>query len=153
MKQIHTLVNTLEWFQQAVPEPDKQNMSTQLGVHFEEISEMLSTIEISDDESGSAILLHATMSMVHLANYLKKNQVNLVLNTPVLFLDSLCDQIVTATGVGHMFNMEIIEALDEVNASNFSKFVDGIPIFDANQKVIKGPDYHKPNLEPFVPKE
>ena len=42
--------------------------------------------------------------------------------------------------------------MDEVNDSNFSKFEDGQPIFDANRKIIKGSGYRKPNLEPFLKK-
>ena len=68
-------------------------------------------------------------------------------------LDSLADQLVTGVGVAHMLRMDIIGALNEVNLSNFSKFVDGIPQFDANRKIIKGPDYFKPNLELFLFKE
>jgi hypothetical protein len=39
----------------------------------------------------------------------------------------------------------------EVNASNWSKFVDGHPLFDTNQKIQKGPDYVKARLEPYLP--
>jgi hypothetical protein len=45
----------------------------------------------------------------------------------------------------------MVEAMDEVNASNWSKFVDGQPIVDANQKIAKGPGYFKANLSAFVP--
>jgi len=62
-------------------------------------------------------------------------------------LDALCDQIVTATGVGHMMNMKLPLALEEVNASNYSKFVNGEPIFNENKKIMKGPSYFKPSLE------
>lgn len=71
-------------------------------------------------------------------------------NQLVAVLDSLCDQIVTATGVGTFLGMNIPGAMDEVNRSNYSKFVDGQPIFDENRKVKKGPKYTKPVLIPFV---
>lgn len=65
-------------------------------------------------------------------------------------LDALCDQIVTATGVGTFLGMNVPGAMDEVNRSNYSKFVDGQPIFNENRKVMKGPNYTKPDLTPFV---
>ena len=65
-------------------------------------------------------------------------------------LDALCDQIVTATGIGTFFGMNVPGALSEVNRSNFSKFVNGEPVFNENQKVMKGPGYTPPELSPFI---
>lgn len=65
-------------------------------------------------------------------------------------LDALCDQIVTATGIGTFLGMNVPGALSEVNRSNYSKFVNGNPIFNENQKVMKGPDYTPPALTPFI---
>lgn len=64
-------------------------------------------------------------------------------------LDSLADQIVTATGVGTFLGMNVPGALAEVNRSNYSKFEDGEPIFNENKKVMKGKDYTPPDLTPF----
>jgi predicted HAD superfamily Cof-like phosphohydrolase len=65
-------------------------------------------------------------------------------------LDSLADQIVTAIGVAHMFGFDISGALAEVNRSNFSKFEDGKPVFDANGKITKGKNYTPPELTPYI---
>lgn len=65
-------------------------------------------------------------------------------------LDALCDQIVTATGIGTFLGMNVPGALSEVNRSNYSKFVNGEPIFNENQKVMKGPDYIPPALTLFI---
>lgn len=65
-------------------------------------------------------------------------------------LDALCDQIVTAVGVAHMFGMNIEGALTEVNRSNWSKFVNEAPVFDENGKIAKGPDYTPPDLTEFL---
>ena len=43
--------------------------------------------------------------------------------------------------------MSIVEAVGRVNKSNWSKFVNGKPIFDENGKIAKGPDYVKCDLE------
>jgi hypothetical protein len=62
--------------------------------------------------------------------------------------DSVADQIVTAVGVGHCANMNTTGAVTRVNASNWSKFdVNGTPFFDQNGKILKGPNYHAPDLE------
>ena len=73
----------------------------------------------------------------------------LVVNGGKELLDALCDQIVTAVGVAHMFGMNIEGAMDEVNRSNFSKFVDGKPVFNEHGKIIKGPNYTPPDLTGF----
>jgi len=65
-------------------------------------------------------------------------------------LDSLCDQIVTAVGVGYMMGFDMQGALNEVIRSNDSKMVNGKFEFDANGKIMKGKDYFKPDLTPFV---
>lgn len=65
-------------------------------------------------------------------------------------LDALADQIVTATGIGTFLGMNVPGALSEVNRSNYSKFVNGEPVFNENQKVMKGPDYTPPELSPFI---
>lgn len=69
---------------------------------------------------------------------------------PERLLDALVDQIVTAVGVGHMMGMDVLGALAEVNRSNFSKFEDGKPVFDANGKITKGKHYTPPQLDKFI---
>jgi hypothetical protein len=50
-----------------------------------------------------------------------------------------------------MVGMDPVGGLEAVNISNYSKFGDdGEPIFDANRKVIKGPNYVAVDLEPYV---
>ena len=65
-------------------------------------------------------------------------------------LDSLADQIVTATGVGVFLGMNVPGALDEVNRSNYSKFENGEPVFNENKKVMKGKGYTPPDLSKFI---
>ena len=48
-----------------------------------------------------------------------------------------------------MLKLPILDALHEVNRSNWSKFVDGNPVFDENMKIVKGPNYFKPDLSKF----
>ena len=142
--------NIFNWFKKAVPEPNNKNIHTQLGVHFEEVAEML--LALSGDDDQTEVLLHnAYLANYLLANHLKNSvgALNLDMSNQarVELLDALCDQIVTATGVGYMLGMNLPMALEEVNASNYSKFVNGEPIFNENKKIMKGPNYFKPSLE------
>ena len=142
--------NIFNWFKKAVPEPNNKNIHTQLGVHFEEVAEML--LALSGDDDQTEVLLHNAYLANHLlAEHLKNNvgalNLDMTTESKVELLDALCDQIVTATGVGYMLGMNLPMALEEVNASNYSKFVNGEPILNENKKIMKGPNYFKPSLE------
>lgn len=141
-----------KWFELAIPKPTKDNQRVQLGVHLEECSEMLETITESSYEDRYRIKVDAaTATVSSLATTMKKNSdFALEIRNRKELLDSLCDQIVTAIGVGHMYGFDIIGALQEVNASNFSKFVDSKPLFDENGKIKKSSFYTPPNLTPFL---
>jgi predicted HAD superfamily Cof-like phosphohydrolase len=146
---INVLARTKEWFELAIPKPTKDNQRVQCGVHTEEVVEMLESLV--DDNSTDGLLINAKRALHLLAERLKKDA-TLTVSTRDRqeLLDSLCDQIVTATGVAHMYGFDIINALAEVNRSNFSKFVDGVPVFNENGKITKGKDYTKPVLSSFV---
>lgn len=150
MPEKNTLAKTFNWFQRAVPTPTVKNFTTQLGVHLEEVAEGLDACHGTTQEAES-LLRQAVNALENLGNHLKNNAGSVAVTDPVEFLDSLCDQLVTATGTGYMLGNRVVEALDEVNRSNFSKFdEEGNPIFNENGKIIKGPSYSKPELESFV---
>jgi hypothetical protein len=142
MSNENTVTSILNWFEAALPSPTEKNMAVQLGVHFEEVAEMLTSLGFGYE----ALVLDS------LAESLKGPTPPSLDNVDRKeMLDSLCDQIVTATGVAHMFRMRIVSALTEVNESNWSKFDEnGQPIFNENGKIMKGENYFKPNLAPFV---
>lgn len=143
-----TIKKTKNWFEVATPNPTEDNKKIQLGVHAEEFKEMLDTIEVLEYPE---LVTRAKTAVHELAEQLKKNkQLTLVVKDPDGFLDAICDQLVTATGCGHMYGHDVAGALDEVNRSNFSKFVDGKPVFNEHGKISKGPEYSKPNIKPFV---
>lgn len=148
------LRNTLHWFEKAVPSPTRQNFNTQLGVHFEEIGELLDEVS-PQTKLGENLVDTANKAVKDLAHWLKKNSNGVVIlpENRKAFLDALCDQAVTLTGTGYMIGMDIGAALDhQVNPSNFSKFDEdtGEPFFDENMKVMKGPAYIKADLSSFV---
>jgi len=132
--------DTKRWFEAAVPTPTPQNVSVQIGCHMEEFAEMLTAL--GETTLAGAVDRVADMykSAIYASPAIDRREL----------LDALADQIVTAVGIGHMLNMDIVGALGEVNRSNFSKFVDGKPVFKANGKVDKGSEYTPPDLTPFV---
>lgn len=131
-----------------MPNPTSKNISTQIGCHLEEVAEMLNAITSKNPERASQIdALRAAID--HIGNLLKKDN-NIVIKDSVELLDSLADQIVTATGVGTFLGMNVPGALAEVNRSNYSKFEDGEPVFNENKKVMKGKDYTPPDLTPYI---
>lgn len=69
---------------------------------------------------------------------------------PVPTLDALCDLIVTCVGLAYMMGYDLHAALEVVNASNWSKFEDGQPVFDEQGKIKKGKNYRAPSLEAFT---
>lgn len=150
------LANTKIWFSRVRPEPNDQHFHSQLGCHFEEIVEMIDELEPADPQGIMGLILFETRKAVHnLADALKAaakggSEPVLVTNR-AKFLDSICDQIVTGTGVAHTLNMDIVNGMIAVNLSNYSKFGDdGQPIYDENMKMTKGPNYVQADLAPYV---
>lgn len=146
------LDKTLAWFETALPHPTDKNRHTQLGVHFEEVGEMLEAISSKETET-IYLLVEAQEALKKLSAHLKQKERVIFIKpeAQVDFLDSICDQMVTLTGTAYTFHLNILGGLEEVNSSNWSKFVDGKPIFNENMKIQKGPAYFKANLSRFVP--
>ena len=65
--------------------------------------------------------------------------------------DALTDILYVTYGAGHAFGINLDKCFEEVQKSNMSKLgKDGKPIFNDSGKVMKGPDYFKPNLSKFI---
>ena len=65
--------------------------------------------------------------------------------------DALTDILYVTYGAGHAFGINLEKCFEEVQNSNMSKLgPDGKPIYNEQGKVMKGPDYFKPNLNKFV---
>ena len=66
-------------------------------------------------------------------------------------IDALTDILYVTYGAGHAFGVDLDKCFEEVQNSNMSKLgKDGKPIFNENGKVMKGPNYFKPNLSQFL---
>ena len=65
--------------------------------------------------------------------------------------DALTDILYVTYGAGHAFGINLDKCFEEVQNSNMSKLdVDGKPIYNDAGKVMKGPNYFKPDLSKFV---
>ena len=65
--------------------------------------------------------------------------------------DALTDILYVAYGAGHAFGINLDKCFDEVQNSNMSKLSEnGEPIYNESGKVMKGPNYFKPDLTKFV---
>lgn len=132
------------WHKRARPEPTDADFNVQLGCHFEEIEEMMTTIVTDDEEVWQEV-----RSQIYvLSKLLKLGELKARVDDRKEFLDSIADQVVTGIGAAHCAGMKGAAACDRVNTSNWSKFDEnGQPIRDANGKIAKGPNYKKPELD------
>mgnify|MGYP006228940069 CR=1 FL=1 len=65
--------------------------------------------------------------------------------------DALTDILYVTYGAGHAFGINLDECFVEVQNSNMSKLdSNGKPIYNEFGKVMKGPNYFKPNLKKFL---
>ena len=65
--------------------------------------------------------------------------------------DALTDILYVTYGAGHAFGINLDKCFNEVQNSNMSKLdSNGKPIFNSDGKVMKGPNYFKPDLKKFV---
>ena len=65
--------------------------------------------------------------------------------------DALTDILYVTYGTGHALGIDLDKCFDEVQNSNMSKLgADGKPIYNESGKVMKGPDYFKPDLSKFL---
>ena len=65
--------------------------------------------------------------------------------------DALTDILYVTYGAGHAFGIDLDKCFDEVQNSNMSKLgKDGKPIYNEAGKVMKGPNYFKPDLSKYL---
>ena len=65
--------------------------------------------------------------------------------------DALTDILYVTYGAGHAFGIDLDKCFKEVQDSNMSKLgSDGKPIYNEKGKVMKGPNYFKPDLGKYV---
>ncbi len=128
------------WHSRARPTPDAAQFNVQLGCHLEEIVEMLGTFTLT---RGDGSMYDALEIFSWVAEGLKANEISATITDRKGFLDAIADQVVTGVGAAYCAGMNAPEAVRRVDSSNWSKFVDGQPVFDENGKIAK-PATYKP---------
>lgn len=142
---------TAAWLKACGKVPGPAALSVQIGVHFEEIVELLECIELDSREDGNT--LNCLIDDLRtLATSIKKAtiQASIKPGKEVAALDALCDTEVTGNGIAYLAGFDKNGADKEVLASNESKLVDGKPVLLPGGKISKGPNYKPPELEKFV---
>ena len=145
------------WFNKAKPEPTIRDCEIQIGVHLEEIAEMLEVLEkLARTNKTRKLFSDARQAMGNVAVATKNSPLTIDLalldkEAEIQLLDSIVDQAVTGIGICTFLNQDYEGALEEVTCSNWSKFTkEGKPIFLENGKIGKSANYVKPNLKPFL---
>jgi len=65
--------------------------------------------------------------------------------------DALTDILYVTYGAGHAFGIDLDKCFEEVQNSNMSKLDEnGKPIYNDSGKVMKGPNYFKPDLSKYL---
>ena len=138
------------WHKRARPEPTERDFNVQLGCHFEEIAEMMITLDSADAVTRNKMSMLAYQIM-SLAEGMKRGVYVVDITNRKEFLDAICDQVVTAVGSAYCAGMDVVKAVGIVSTSNWSKYGDdGQPFFDENGKIKKGPSYTPPHLDECV---
>lgn len=147
-------LDIIEWFQRAKEFPTKDDLLVQIGCHYEEMGEFADAADtIQDVKSTVGSLLEVKADSWKTKTSFSKECLEAILNDKERkreVIDALADTVVTAIGVLYELTGDPIGVLSEVNRSNWSKFENGVPVFDENGKIKKGENYSKPDLDRFI---
>ena len=100
--------------------------------------------EFSDDKTNKLRIDLIKEELEELTNDVKEKDLTEV-------ADALTDILYVTYGAGHAFGIDLDKCFDEVQSSNMSKLgEDGKPIYNEAGKVMKGPNYFKPDLSKFL---
>ena len=120
--------------------------------NFEKVGLFMSTFgqeikkksSLSSDKTNSLRLNLIQEELDELTIAIKKNDILEV-------ADALTDILYVTYGAGHAFGINLDKCFDEVQKSNMSKLgKNGKPIYNDKGKVMKGPNYFKPDLSKFL---
>ena len=120
--------------------------------NFEKVKQFMQTFgqevktkaSFSDEKTNQLRLALITEELEELKNAMESKDLLEV-------ADALTDILYVTYGAGHAFGINLDKCFDEVQNSNMSKLgKNGKPIYNESGKVMKGPDYFKPDLSKFL---
>ena len=120
--------------------------------NFEKVKLFMSTYgqevktksEFSDDKTNKLRIDLIKEELEELTSAMKEKDLTEV-------ADALTDILYVTYGAGHAFGINLDKCFDEVQSSNMSKLgEDGMPIYNEAGKVMKGPNYFKPDLSKYI---
>ena len=140
-------ISTDEWFAVVLANdaPGTDRFPVQLGCHLEEVVEMLQEVYVADYDVNSA-LEEACIELTKAAEALKAGRQEVSVDNSGAFNDSVLDQRVTGTGLLKMMGVDVAEHVARVDVANFTKFVDGKPLYKEGGKIAKGPNFWNPEF-------
>lgn len=140
-------ISTDEWFAVVLANdaPDTDRFPVQLGCHLEEVVEMLQEVYVADYDVNLA-LEEACLELTKAAEALKAGRQEVSVDNSGAFNDSVLDQRVTGTGLMRMLGVDVAEDVARVDVANFTKFVDGKPLYKEGGKIAKGPNFWNPEF-------
>ena len=108
--------------------------------------EVKTTSELAEDKINKLRVSLIEEELDELKAAIKDNDIKEV-------ADALTDILYVTYGAGHAFGINLDKCFEEVQNSNMSKLgSDGKPIYNDTGKVMKGPNYFKPDLSKFISK-
>ena len=120
--------------------------------NFEKVGLFMSTFgqevkkksELSSEKINSLRISLIREELDELTKAMKENNI-------IEVADALTDILYVTYGAGHAFGINLDKCFEEVQNSNMSKLDEnGKPIYNEHGKVMKGPNYFKPDLSKFV---
>ena len=144
-----SIQSIIHWFKIAKPTPTDDDCKGQIIYHIEEFIEMLQAINAPLNLIDNLVKLQDNIRLTETKQFF--GGIN-----HVALLDALCDQVVTAIGVGVLLGYDMEKALAEVNRSNWTEFATDeqgnlVPYIKPNGKIGKNPaTYQAPNLTPYL---
>jgi predicted HAD superfamily Cof-like phosphohydrolase len=124
--------------------PDTKMIKLRLALILEEFIE-LSEACLNKEQEGSKNYLQQLKQAESQLHQLTKSDIDVDV---VEVADALTDINYVTYGAGHCFGVNLDACMQEVQRSNMSKLgEDGKPIYNENGKIMKGPNYSRPDLK------
>lgn len=108
----------IDWFKAAKPNPTEKDKTTQIGAHFEGVSEMMWALSCNNIANKTYEVSQAFYACSAIDKDIDGEFLELPKNWEIDLLDSLCDQIITAIGVGYMMGFDMVGALNQQEREN-----------------------------------